>query len=63
MTTLTALYLEYLGASQSFSSYLLWPACGLHAVVALLLARPAYEAVWRRSPGVAASSHSLPSTR
>jgi hypothetical protein len=49
---LTALYLEYLGASESFSSYLLWPACGLHAVVALLLARPAYEAAWPRERAV-----------
>jgi hypothetical protein len=48
---LTALYLEYLGAS-GFSGYLLWPACVVHAVIALLLARPAYEAVRRRWLGM-----------
>jgi hypothetical protein len=49
---LTALYLEYLGAGGSFAGYLLWPACVLHALMALLLAPPAYEAVRRRRPGV-----------
>jgi hypothetical protein len=48
---LTALYIEFLGAG-GFSGYLLWPACVLHALLALLLARPAYEAVRRRSLGV-----------
>jgi hypothetical protein len=48
---LTALYLGYLGATGSFSGYLLWPACVLHAVFAFLLARPEYEAIRRRWPG------------
>jgi hypothetical protein len=50
---LTALYLEYLGAGGSFTGYLLWPACVLHALLALLLTRPAYEAVRRRRPRAA----------
>jgi hypothetical protein len=48
---LVALYIAYLGA-RGVSGYLLWPACVLHAVVALLLARPAYEALRLRSRGV-----------
>ena len=36
---LTALYLGYLGVLAGFSGYLLWPACVLHAVLALLLTR------------------------
>jgi hypothetical protein len=35
----TALYLGYLGVMAGFSGYLLWPACVLHALLALLLAR------------------------
>ena len=38
---LAALYLGYLRASGEFVSFLLWPACVLHALLALLLARPA----------------------
>jgi hypothetical protein len=38
---LAALYLGFLRASGDFVSYLLWPACGLHAILAILLARPA----------------------
>ena|SRR5271167_3065311 len=41
---LAALYLGYLRVSGEFVAFLLWPACALHAVVALLLARPAYSA-------------------
>jgi hypothetical protein len=36
---LTALYLGYLGVVAGFSGYLLWPACVLHALLALLLVR------------------------
>ena len=42
---LAALYLGYLRVGAGFVSYLLWPACVLHALLALLLARPAYERV------------------
>src|SRR5208283_3555692 len=42
---LAALYLGYLRVGAGFVSYLLWPACALHALLALLLARPAYERV------------------
>ncbi len=47
---LTALYLGYLAVVAGFSGYLLWPACVLHAVLALLLARSVYEDVRRRLP-------------
>jgi hypothetical protein len=58
---LTALYLEYLGAGGSFTGYLLWPACALHALMALLLTRPAYDAVRRRRLGAFRSTaHSAP---
>ncbi len=39
---LAAIYLGYLRASGDFVSYLLWPVSALHALLALLLARPAY---------------------
>lgn len=42
---LAAFYLGYLRAGGGFVSYLLWPACALHAVLAALFARPAYERV------------------
>ena len=42
---LAALYLGYLRVSGEFVAFLLWPACALHAVLALLFARPAYERV------------------
>jgi hypothetical protein len=42
---LAAFYLGYLRVGGGFVSYLLWPACILHAVLALLLARPAWEGV------------------
>jgi hypothetical protein len=35
---LVALYLGYLRAAAGFVSYLLWPACGLHALLTILLA-------------------------
>jgi len=39
---LVALYFAYLGASGTFFTYLLWVACAVHALLGLLLARPAY---------------------
>lgn len=39
---LAAIYLGYLRAGGDFVSYLLWPVCALHALLALLLARRAY---------------------
>ncbi len=44
---LAALYFGYLRVGGGFVSYLLWPACALHGLLALLLARPAYE---KRTP-------------
>jgi len=42
---LAALYFGYLRVGGGFVSYLLWPAFVFHALVALLLARPAYESM------------------
>ncbi len=42
---LAALYLGYLRVGGGFAGYLLWPACVLHALITLLLIRPAYERV------------------
>ena len=42
---LAALYLGYLRVSGEFVALLLWPACALHAGLALLFARPAYGKV------------------
>ena len=42
---LVALYLGYLRVSGEFVALLLWPACVLHAVLAVLFARPAYGRV------------------
>ena len=39
---LAALYLGYLRASGEFVAFLLWPACALHAVLAILFVRPAF---------------------
>jgi hypothetical protein len=47
---LAALYLGYLRVGGGFVSYLLWPACALHVVLALLLARRAYEGVSSADP-------------
>ena len=46
---LAALYLGYLRVGEGFVSHLLWPACALHGLLALRLARPACKAVWRDS--------------
>jgi len=35
-------YLIYLRIGGEFTSHLLLPACGLHALLGLMLARPAY---------------------
>ena len=42
---LGALYIGYLSVVGGFVGYLLWPACALHAFLALLLVRPTYIAV------------------
>jgi len=42
---LAALYLGYLRVSGEFVALLLWPACALHAGLALLFARPACRKV------------------
>ena len=42
---LSSLYIAYLSVVGGFVGYLLWPACALHAFLALLLVRPAYIAV------------------
>jgi len=44
---LSTLYIAYLSVVGGFFGYLLWPACALHGLLALLLARPAYDAVRR----------------
>jgi hypothetical protein len=46
---LTALYLGYLKMGGAFPSYFLLPACLLHLVLAILLARPAYQST-RHAP-------------
>ncbi|MGC2581032.1 MAG: hypothetical protein WA399_02970 [Acidobacteriaceae bacterium] len=45
-----AVYLGYLRFGGGFTSYLLLPACGLHALLGLMLARPAYRSVTDRNP-------------
>ena len=42
---LAALYLCYLRVGGGFTGYVLWLAVGLHAVLAVLLARPAFAAI------------------
>jgi hypothetical protein len=42
---LSSLYIAYLSVVGGFVGYLLWPACALHAFLALLLVRPMYIAV------------------
>jgi hypothetical protein len=49
---LAALYIGSLGLVGGFTGYLLWPACALHALLAFLLARPAFQAVRREWFGV-----------
>ncbi len=44
---LAAFYLAYLRVGGGFVSYLLWPACLLHAVLGLLMARPAWQKIRR----------------
>ena len=48
----SALYIGDLGVYGGFIGYLLWPACVLRALLAILLALPAYEAVRREWLGV-----------
>lgn len=45
---LAALYLGYLKVDAGFAGYLLWPACAIHALLALLMARPAYREFHRK---------------
>lgn len=49
---LAAVYIGSLGFVGGFAGFLLWPACVLHALIALLLARPAFQAVRREWFGV-----------
>jgi hypothetical protein len=42
---LASLYLCYLRVGEGFGGYVLWLAVGLHAVLAVLLARPAFAAI------------------
>ena len=44
---LGALYIACLSVIGGFVGYLLWPACAVHGLLALLLAHPAYDAVRR----------------
>lgn len=39
---LIGIYSAYLRVGGGFVSYLLWPVCALHSLLAILLARPAY---------------------
>jgi hypothetical protein len=48
---LVALYVVFVAVVGGFAGYLLWPTCALHALLALLLARPAYEQLIRGSSG------------
>jgi len=50
---LVAVYFGYLGIGGGFFSYLLWPVFALHALLALLLTRPAYEGLRQARSGVA----------
>src|SRR5664279_534860 len=40
---LAGLYLGYLRVGGGFTGFLLWPASALHVVLAILLARPAFD--------------------
>lgn len=42
---LVASYLAYVRLGEGLSGYLLWPACVLHALLALLQAHPAYQRI------------------
>ena len=43
---LAGLYLGFLRIDGAFAGMLLWPACILHLLLALLLVRPAYRSLW-----------------
>ena len=45
-----AIYLAYLRVGGGYVGYLLWPACALHALLALLLVRSAYASVSGSKP-------------
>ncbi len=40
---LAAIYFAYLGVTGAFFTYLLWVACAVHGLLALLLVLPAYN--------------------
>ena len=42
---LSSVYIAYLSVVGGFVGYLLWPACALHAFLALLLVHPTYIAL------------------
>jgi hypothetical protein len=42
---LAGLFLGYLRVGAGFAGYLLWPACVVHILLAILLAGPAYQTV------------------
>jgi hypothetical protein len=49
---LSALYVAYLTVVEGFAGYLLWPAFALNALLAFLLAGPAYAAARREWRGI-----------
>jgi hypothetical protein len=42
---LAGLYLGYLRVGGGFTGFLLWPACVLHVLLALLFVRPTYKSL------------------
>ena len=52
---LTAIYFGYLGVAGGYVSYLLWPAFALHALLAIILLRPASENVRQKWFGLPSS--------
>jgi hypothetical protein len=48
---LAALYFGYLKIGGAFPSYFLLPACLVHLILTILLARPVYQSTHRARPG------------
>jgi hypothetical protein len=46
---LSSFYFCYLGSSGQFAGILLWPACFVHGLLAVLLVVPAYQELRRRA--------------